>query len=95
MNERSNKIKQLKTQMNRVEDEVFEAFCEEIGIANIRQYEERELQAQEDRAKKRIEFEDQKGRLQNQLEFERTRDTHGAPSADVVEVQILNVFSFL
>ena len=78
MNERSNKIKQLKTQMNRVEDEVFEAFCEEIGIANIRQYEERELQAQEDRAKRRMDFDNQKMRLQNQLEFEKTKDTYGA-----------------
>ena len=43
-----------------------------------RQYEERELQAQEDRAKRRMDFDNQKMRLQNQLEFEKTKDTYGA-----------------
>lgn len=43
----------------------------------IRQYEERELQIQQERAKKRLEFENQKFRLQNQIEFERSRDTIG------------------
>lgn len=43
----------------------------------FRQYEERELQIQQERAKKRLEFENQKFRLQNQIEFERSRDTIG------------------
>ena len=47
-----------------------------------RQYEERELQVQEDRAKKRLEFDDQKQRLLNQLEFERSRDTRGLHICD-------------
>lgn len=29
--------------MNNVEDDVFASFCEQIGVTNIRQYEEREL----------------------------------------------------
>lgn len=43
----------------------------------FRQYEERELQVQEERAKVRLEFENQKFKLQNQIEFERSRDTIG------------------
>ena len=39
------------------------------------QYEERELKVQEERAQKRMEFDNQKMRLTNQLEFERSRDT--------------------
>jgi len=39
------------------------------------QYEERELRVQEERAQKRMEFDNQKMRLTNQLEFERSRDT--------------------
>ena len=39
------------------------------------QYEERDLRVQEERAQKRMEFENQKMRLTNQLEFERSRDT--------------------
>ena len=44
-------------------------------LAADRQYEERELRVQEERAQKRMEFENQKMRLLNQLEFERSRDT--------------------
>lgn len=37
------KIQEVKERMNRVEDVVFAEFCSQIGVANIRQYEEREL----------------------------------------------------
>ena len=73
--ERGEAMKLVKDKMNRVEDEVFSEFCVQIGVSNIRQYEERELQIQQERAKKRLEFENQKFRLQNQIEFERSRDT--------------------
>lgn len=75
MSERGAKLREVKVKMDCVEDEVFEAFCEEIGVENIRQYEERELRVQEERAQKRMEFENQKMRLINQLEFEKSRDT--------------------
>ncbi|KAL3853466.1 hypothetical protein ACJMK2_017002 [Sinanodonta woodiana] len=75
MTERGEVIKQLKEKMNTVEDEIFEQFCQQIGVDNIRQYEERELRVQQERGKKRLEFENQKFRLQNQIEFERSRDT--------------------
>ncbi|CAI9721520.1 maintenance of chromosomes 1A-like [Octopus vulgaris] len=77
MTERGIKIKDLETKMNNVEDEVFSDFCLQIKVDNIRQYEERELQVQEERAKVRLEFENQKFKLQNQIEFERSRDTIG------------------
>lgn len=44
-------------------------------LCQCRQYEERELRVQEERAQKRMEFENQKMRLINQLEFEKSRDT--------------------
>ena len=64
--------------MNNVEDDVCSKFCEQIGITNIRQYEERELMSQQERAKKRMEFENQCNRIQNQLDFEKQRDTESA-----------------
>ncbi|EFX81640.1 hypothetical protein DAPPUDRAFT_211085 [Daphnia pulex] len=73
--ERDATIQKVKERMNRVEDTVFEEFCSQIGVANIRQYEERELRTQQERTKKRLEFESQKNRILNQLEFERSRDT--------------------
>lgn len=43
MSERDQKIQNVKEKMNNVEDDVFASFCEQIGVSNIRQYEEREL----------------------------------------------------
>ena len=36
MSERGEKIKDLETKMNNVEDEVFSEFCKQIGVDNIR-----------------------------------------------------------
>ena len=59
--------------MNTVEDRIFKKFCDQIGVSNIRQYEERELKTQQDREKKKMEFENQINRISNQLEYERRR----------------------
>ncbi|XP_026271914.1 structural maintenance of chromosomes protein 1A [Frankliniella occidentalis] len=75
MEVRDRKLDQLKEKLNSVEDDVFADFCASIGVANIRQYEERELRTQQERAKRRMEYEDQKNRILNQLDFEKTRDT--------------------
>ncbi|XP_012276752.1 structural maintenance of chromosomes protein 1A [Orussus abietinus] len=75
MAERDQEIQNIKEKMNNVEDDVFANFCEQIGVTNIRQYEERELRSQQERAKKRMEFENQCNRIYNQLDFEKQRDT--------------------
>ncbi|XP_011314673.1 structural maintenance of chromosomes protein 1A [Fopius arisanus] len=75
MAERDQEIQNIKEKMNNVEDDVFASFCEQIGVTNIRQYEERELRSQQERAKKRMEFENQCNRIYNQLDFEKQRDT--------------------
>ncbi|KAG1650153.1 Structural maintenance of chromosomes protein 1A [Nymphon striatum] len=76
MEQREKKIQEVKNNMNNVEDEVFAEFCVSIGVKNIRQYEEKELQAQQERGKKRLEYENQKYRIQTQLEYEKSRDTY-------------------
>ncbi|KAH1021332.1 hypothetical protein HUJ04_010862 [Dendroctonus ponderosae] len=75
MQSREHQIEEIKLRMNTVEDDVFSDFCSEIGVRNIRQYEDRELRAQEERKQKRLEFEMQVNRITNNLEFERSRDT--------------------
>ncbi|XP_014216810.1 structural maintenance of chromosomes protein 1A [Copidosoma floridanum] len=75
MADRDQEIQNIKEKMNNVEDDVFASFCESIGISNIRQYEERELRSQEERGKKRLEFDNQCNRIQTQLDFEKQRDT--------------------
>lgn len=75
MSERDQEIQNIKEKMNNVEDDVFSSFCEQIGVTNIRQYEERELRSQQERAKKRMEYDNQCNRINNQLDFENQRDT--------------------
>merc|ERR1719445_994229 len=67
-------IETIKEKMNTVEDRIFNKFCQQIGVSNIRQYEERELKSQQDREKKKMEFENQTNRISNQLEYERRRE---------------------
>lgn len=74
MRERETQIEETKDKMNTVEDRIFARFCEQIGVANIRQYEERELKTQQDRAKKKMEFDNQINRIGTQLEYERKRE---------------------
>lgn len=75
MQQRDLKIQEIKENMNNVEDDVYAEFCARIGVANIRQFEERELVLQQERAKKRAEYEQQIDRINNNLEFERSKDT--------------------
>lgn len=73
--QRAEKIKKVRAEANTVEDEVFGEFCREIGVDNIRVYEEREIAGQVEQAKRRMVLEEKKTRLTTQLEFEKSRDT--------------------
>ncbi|KAL1497486.1 hypothetical protein ABEB36_008443 [Hypothenemus hampei] len=75
MQSREQQIDEIKLRMNTVEDDVFSDFCHEIGVKNIRQYEDRELRAQEERKQKRLEFQMQMNRITSSLEFHKSRDT--------------------
>jgi structural maintenance of chromosome 1 len=72
---RSSSVAKVQAKINKLEDEVFRDFCRSIGVANIRQYEEKQLKGQQERAQKRLEFANQVSRLQNQLAYEKQRNT--------------------
>lgn len=75
MRSREQQIEEIKLKMNSVEDVVFSKFCQEIGVCNIRQYEDRELRAQEERNQKKLEFDKQIDRITTNLDFEKSRNT--------------------
>ncbi|KXS97524.1 hypothetical protein AC578_4604 [Pseudocercospora eumusae] len=56
-----------------VEDEIFGAFCQRLGYANIREYEKQQGALQEEALQKQSEFKKQLSRLENQLAFDRQR----------------------
>ncbi|XP_077541498.1 structural maintenance of chromosomes 1 [Haemaphysalis longicornis] len=75
MRQQAATVDELQAAQNGVEDRVFADFCASIGVDNIRQYEERELRASQERDKKRLELENQRSRLENRIEYERSKDT--------------------
>ncbi|KAJ8392208.1 hypothetical protein AAFF_G00077760 [Aldrovandia affinis] len=56
-----------------IEDMVFSDFCAEIGVGNIREYEQEHLKKQQEVDEKRLQFETQKTRLVAQLEYEQAQ----------------------
>ncbi|XP_050767057.1 structural maintenance of chromosomes protein 1B [Gymnogyps californianus] len=69
--QRKEKIEEFQKKINEAEDAVFREFCEEIGVENIRVYEQEHVRQQEEIDKRRLEFESQKTRLNVQLEYNR------------------------
>ncbi|NXI07465.1 SMC1B protein, partial [Irena cyanogastra] len=69
--QRKEKIEEFQKEINEVEDVVFQEFCKEIGIENIRVYEQEHVRQQEEIDKRRLEFENQMTRLNVQLEYNR------------------------
>ncbi|XP_040894537.1 structural maintenance of chromosomes protein 1B [Toxotes jaculatrix] len=63
-------MKNIRGQIDKIEDLVFSDFCAEIGVDTIRQYEQEHLKQQAETDKKRLEFESQFTRLNAQLEYE-------------------------
>ncbi|KAF5894232.1 structural maintenance of chromosomes protein 1B-like, partial [Clarias magur] len=60
----------LHDEVNHTEDTVFSDFCSEIGVANIREYEQDYVRQQGEIENKRMQFESQQTRLKTQLEYE-------------------------
>lgn len=68
-------IAKLTKLINAATDKVFRLFCQEIGVRNIREYEETKLARAEERASKRAEYNKQIVQLRSQLEYEQSRNT--------------------
>ncbi|XP_073724742.1 structural maintenance of chromosomes protein 1B isoform X3 [Misgurnus anguillicaudatus] len=71
-----NKLREQKEHLStelRMEDVVFASFCAEIGVANIREYEQDYLRLQQELEKKRLQFESQRTCLNTQLDYEQAQ----------------------
>ncbi|XP_047596351.1 structural maintenance of chromosomes protein 1B isoform X1 [Lutra lutra] len=71
--ERQQRIEEFQEKIDKVEDEIFKHFCEEIGVENIREFEKKHIKQQQEIDQKRLEFEKQKTRLNVQLEYSRNQ----------------------
>ena len=66
-------ITEYQDSVSNVENEIFAGFCQQHGFDDIRDYEARQGSLQQEAAQKKLEFVTQKGRIEGQLNFERTR----------------------
>ena len=55
--------------MDAAEDQVFGSFCSDIGVANIRDYEARQLKLAQEESEARLRFETQIARLTHLYEI--------------------------
>lgn len=55
--------------VNEAEDGVFTTFCKKIGVANIREYEARQLKVAQEESQARLRYDTQIARLTNQYVF--------------------------
>lgn len=66
-------INDYQESVNNVENEIFAEFCQRHGFDDLRDYEARQGSLQQEAAQKKLEFVTQKGKIEGQLNFERTR----------------------
>lgn len=60
------RIAALQATIDEAEDGVFEDFCNEIGVENIREFEERQLKVAQEESAARLQFDTQIARLTHQ-----------------------------
>lgn len=75
MDKREVEINEIRGLMNRVEDEIFTDFCVQLGVDNIRQYEERQSKASQEKENRLLQYESEKNSIQSRLLYERSKDT--------------------
>lgn len=73
LDELDREIEEISDGVRGVEDEIFADFCQRLGFDDVRDYEARQGTLQQEAAKKKLEFITQKGRIEGQLNYERTR----------------------
>ncbi|CEP08833.1 hypothetical protein [Parasitella parasitica] len=71
LNQLEANIKKMQEELARVEDHVFEDFCAEINVPNIRDYEAMQYGVSDEVTEQRAQFSAQKSRLDTQLLFEK------------------------
>ena len=55
--------------VHEAEDDVFDTFCQRIGVQNIREYEERQMKVAQEESQARLRFDTQIARLTHQYVF--------------------------
>ncbi|XP_055483181.1 structural maintenance of chromosomes protein 1B [Psammomys obesus] len=88
INKQQQKIEEFQDKIDKVEDDIFQDFCKEIGVENIREFENKHVKQQQENDQKRLEFEKQKTRLNIQLEYSRNQLKKKLNKIDILKTTI-------
>jgi structural maintenance of chromosome 1 len=83
-----NSLQSHQSSIHKVEDKVFKVFCDRHGFSDVRQYEAQQGSLHQEASHKKLEFSQQKSRLNNQLAFENQRLESTSDRIQRIEVQI-------
>ncbi|KAI6232842.1 Structural maintenance of chromosomes protein [Aphelenchoides fujianensis] len=89
MRERAAAITREEAKRSGVEDAVFADFCARIGVAHIREYEERELHFHQEMERQLAARDAEVSRLENELEYLRTEDRAAAVRREAAAIGAL------
>jgi structural maintenance of chromosome 1 len=73
VNTMKTRLQRHQDQINKAEDKVFASFCQKHGYESVREYEAQQGTLQQEGLEKKLEFSNQKSRLENQISFETQR----------------------
>ncbi|XP_022960554.1 structural maintenance of chromosomes protein 1-like isoform X1 [Cucurbita moschata] len=74
VDKRNTDIRKLERRINEIVDRIYRDFSKSVGVANIREYEENQLQSVQHMADERVSLSSQLTKLKCQLEYEQNRD---------------------
>ena len=74
IDKRAKKIADISKDIAKIEDGIFKDFIKQIGVANIREYEETQLKKAQELNEKKIQLVNQRSKVENRLQYEQKRD---------------------
>lgn len=84
---RNEKITELENQIKVVENRIFGDFADRVGISDIHEYEERHMRLATEKTQKRLEFSDKISKVENQLQYETSKNIEESLALDEQKIQ--------
>ncbi|GMT22001.1 hypothetical protein PFISCL1PPCAC_13298, partial [Pristionchus fissidentatus] len=79
---RNKKVTKLSKESAVVNDEVFAEFCERIGVADIREYENRDMKFHQEMKSKMLEFDNELDRIKNEIAYMQADEKKGKAGSE-------------
>lgn len=90
LNQLSANMKKLEQHIAQVEDHIFEDFCAQINVTNIREYEALQFGVSDEVTERRAQFTNQKSKLDTQLAFEKNQLSELVERLNKLETTLVN-----